>query len=148
MRTRQSLLSHVISQGGPVVSASRPTAGSQPERSATTSLDGFTRTLSSALRWVEPLAHSEKGRGERGGGGGGGGGKGRERKRRRRRRGEGKGEEEEEEGRGGGGRGEGRGGGKGREEKRKGGRGRKGGSKGQLKKLSVHEVLLYYRLIV
>ena len=122
MRTRQSLLSHVISQGGPVVLASRPTAGSQPERSATTSLDGFTRTLSSALRWVEPLAHSEKGRGERGGGGGGG--KGRERKRRRRRRGEGKGEEEEEEGRGGGG---GEGGRKGKRREEEGREREKGG---------------------
>ena len=52
----------MISQGGHVVWASRATAGSQPERSVTSSWEGFTRTLSSALRLVEPLAHVGKGK--------------------------------------------------------------------------------------
>ena len=80
--------------------AFRPTAGSQPERSATTSLDGFTRTLSSALRLEEPLAYSEKGRGggrgeEGGEEDGGRGGKEEKRKEGRGRTGRGKEREEE-----------------------------------------------------
>ena len=113
--------------------AFRPTAGSQPERSATTSLDGFTRTLSSALRLGEPLAYSEKGRGGgRGEEGGEEDGGGEERKRRGR-----KGE---------GGRGEGRKG-KRRGTEGEGEKQKEGVEKQQLER-SVHKVLLYYRLIV
>ena len=122
----------MISQGGPVVLAFRPTAGSQPERSATTSLDGFTRTLSSALRLGEPLAYSEKGRGGREGrrgrrGGWGEGRKGREEEGREREDGGRKGKRRGTEGEG---------------EKQK-----EGVEKQQLER-SVHKVLLYYRLIV
>ena len=82
--------------------ASRATAGSQPERSVTSSWAGFTRTLSSALRLVEPLAQYGKGK----------------RKKREGREGKGR----EGEGRGGEGKeGEGRREGEGEEKKKRGG---------------------------